>query len=159
MELNGKLDTAVSSFNAELHRVYDEMALLKKCKVDLRAKQPWFDSEMKSLKRKVCKYEKKWHKYKLESLWVAYKKVRNSYYGLLNHKKKSTLQAKMQDCTKDSQKLHALVSNLTTKQVEPQWPEHTSNEELVEEFASHFQGKIDKIRDLLKDKPQYTPNT
>ena len=40
-----------------------------------------------------------------------------------------------------------------------QWPEHTSNEELAEEFATHFQGKIDKIRDLLKDKPQYTPTT
>ena len=95
MELNGKLDTVGSSFNTELHRVYDELAPLKKCKVNLRTKQPWFDSEMKSLKRKVHKYEKKWLKYKLESLWVAYKKVRNSYCGLLNHKKKSTIQAKI----------------------------------------------------------------
>ena len=30
---------------------------------------------------------------------------------------------------------------------------------MAEEFATHFQGKIDKIRDLLKDKPQYTPTT
>ena len=50
---------------------------------------------MKSLKKKVCKYEKKWLKYKLESLWVTYKKVRNSYFGLLNCKKKNTLQEKI----------------------------------------------------------------
>ena len=31
---------------------------------------------------------KKWLKYKLESLWLAYKKVRNSYFGKLNTKKK-----------------------------------------------------------------------
>ena len=66
------------------------------------------------------KYEKKWLKYKLDSLWVAFKKVRNSYYGLLNIKKRTTLQDKIQECTKDSQRLHKLVSNLTTKQVEPE---------------------------------------
>ena len=95
VKLNGKLDITVSSLNTELYRVYDKLAPLKKCIVNLRTKQPWFDSEMKSLKKKVCKYEKKWLKYKLESLWVTYKKVRNSYYGLLNHKKKCTLQEKI----------------------------------------------------------------
>ena len=49
------------------------------------------------------------------------------------------------------------MSNLTTKQVEQEWPAHTSNKKLAESFASHFQGKIDKIRDLLKNKPHYSP--
>ena len=57
---------------------------------------------MKALKRKMCKYEKKWLKYKLDSLWVAFKKVRNSYYGLLNIKKRTSLQDKIQECTGDS---------------------------------------------------------
>ena len=104
-------------------------------------KQPWYDQQMKALKRKVHKYEKKWLKYKLDSLWVAFKKVRNSYFGLLNRKKKGSIQDKIWECTKDSRKLHTLVSNLTTKQVEHEWPEHTSNKELAESFASHFQGK------------------
>ena len=87
---------------------------------------------------------------------MAFKKVRNSYFGLLNIKKKSSIQNKIQECTKDSQKLHKLVSNLTTKQAEWEWPAYTSNEELAESFASHFQGKIDKIRDLLKNMPLYS---
>ena len=49
------------------------------------------------------------------------------------------------------------MSNLTTKQVEPEWPTHTSDEELAESFALHFQGKIDKIRELLSNKPVYSP--
>ena len=49
---------------------------------------------------------KKWLKHKLDSLWVAFKKVRNSYYGLLNIKKRTALQDKIQECTKDSQRLH-----------------------------------------------------
>ena len=67
------------------------------------------------------------------------------------------LQSKIHNCTKDSRKLHTLVNNLTTKHTEEEWPEHTSNNELAEGFASYFQGKIEKIRDLLKDKPKYKP--
>ena len=50
------------------------------------------------------------------------------------------------------------MSNLTTKQVDPEWPTHASDEELAESFASHFKGKIDKIRELLSNKPVYSPD-
>ena len=102
--LNGKfeLKCLVSSLNSELSRVYDTLSPLKECNVNLRAKQSWYDQQMKALKRKMCKYEKKWLKYKLDSLWVAFKKVRNSYYGLLNIKKRTALQDKIQECTRDS---------------------------------------------------------
>ena len=158
MDLTGKLDTLVSSFNTEPRRVYDTLAPQKEIKVNLRPKQPWYDQEIKTLKRKVCKYEKKWLKYKMDSLWIAYKKVRNSYFGLLNAKKKAVVQGKIHKCTKDSRKLHALVNNLTTKQTEEEWPEHTSNDELAEGFTSYFQGKIEKIRDVRYCVPKFIPN-
>ena len=63
-KLNGKLECLVSSLNGELSQVYDTLAPLKECKVNLRAKQPWYDQHMKALKRKMRKYEKKWLKYK-----------------------------------------------------------------------------------------------
>ena len=100
MELNSKLDQLVSSFSLELKHVYNTLAPEKERKVNLRLKQPWYDNEMKELKRKVCKYEKKWLKYKLDSLWTTYKKVRNSYYGKLNAKKRTMLQTKIEDCTR-----------------------------------------------------------
>ena len=163
VELNSKLDLLVSSFSSELKQVYNTLAPEKECKVNLRPKQPWYDNEMKELKRKVSKYEKKWLKYKLDSLWTAYKKVRNSYYGKLNAKKRTVLQTKIEDCTKDSCKLHALVQNLTSKKVEQEWPEHSSKEEMAEDFTSYFQGKIEKIRDLkisldTLPGPQMLPN-
>ena len=51
--------------------------------------------------------------------------------------------------------MHALVNNLTSKKVEEEWPEHTSSDQLAEDFASYFQGKIEKIRETLKNKPKY----
>ena len=100
--LNGKFDEFVHTFNEELRQVYNELAPEKECKVHMRPKQPWYDDEMKHLKRKVCKYEKKWPKYKLDSLWTCYKKVRNSYFGKLNIKKKGVLHTKIEDCAQDS---------------------------------------------------------
>ena len=38
--------------------------------------------------------------------------------------------------------------------MEDEWPEHTSNDQLAEDFASYFQGKIEKIRETLKNKPK-----
>ena len=111
--------------------------------------------EMKNHKRKVRKYEKKWLKYKLNSLWICFKKVRNSYFAKLNLKKKGILRAKIEDCVKDSRKMHALVNNLTSKKADIEWPVHTSDDQLAEDFASYFQGKIEKIRETLNNKPKY----
>ena len=44
----------------------------------------------------------KWLKYKLDSPWTCYKKVRNSYFGKLNVKKKGILHIKIEDCGNDS---------------------------------------------------------
>ena len=81
--LTDKLDTLVDSFGNELCCVLDILTPEKECKISLKPKQLWFDDEAKTLKRKMCKLEKKWLKYKLESCWMAYKKAWNSYYGLL----------------------------------------------------------------------------
>ena len=148
--LNGKFDELVGTFNQELRCIYDELAPEKECKVHLRPKQPWNDEEMKHQKRKVCKYEKKWLKYKLDSLWTCFKKVRNSYFAKLNLKEKGVLRVKIEDCAKDSRRLHALVNNLTSKKAEDEWPEHTSSDQLAEDFASYYQGKIEKIRETLR---------
>ena len=111
--------------------------------------------KMKDHKRKVCKYEKKWLKYKLNSLWICFKKVRNSYFAKLKLKKKQFLRTKIEDCAKDSRKIHTLVNNLTSKTTDIEWPVHTSDKQLAEDFASYFQGKIEKIRETLNNKPKY----
>ena len=155
--LNSKLEEIVPKFNNELTCTLNELAPLKKQKINLRPKNPWYDMEVKAHKRLMRKMEKKWLKYKLESCWVAYKKCRNSYYGKLNFKKKATLRDRFAECSKDSKKIHTLVNNLTTKQQPQQWPPHKSEEDLAEDFAQFFLDKITKIREALRDKPVYMP--
>ena len=125
----------MASLNTELRRVLGTLAPENEKKVSLKAKKPWYDKEMVELKCKVRKMEKKWMKYKLDSCWQAYKKARNSYYYLLNSKKRQSLRSKITECSTDSKKLHQLINNLTKPEEEVQWPEHSSPDSLANEFA------------------------
>ena len=95
IEITSKLDDMVESLNTELSRTLDKLAPLRKYKARLRIKQPWYDRSITTLKRKVCKLERKWNKYKYDSNWKAFKSARNSYYPLLNTKKKTVLKEAM----------------------------------------------------------------
>ena len=48
-----------------------------------------------------------------------------------NAKKKDVLQSKFQDCGKDSRKIHALMTNLITKQYERKLPPAKSDHDLA----------------------------
>ena len=101
------------------------------------------------------KTREKWLKYKLDSLWVAYKKARNSYYAAPNVNKKSVLRHKIQDCDSDSKKLHKLVSNLTTKTIDNPLPPGLTNNQQANSFADYFENKILAIRKMFESKEQY----
>ena len=122
----------------------------------LRIKCPWYDSEAKEAKRSVCKLEKKFIKYKLPSLWCAYKAARNWYYGMLNAKKKTTIRNKIKNCANDSKQLYKLINNLTNKQVDTKWPPHKDEQSLADQFADYFETKILKIREMFTTTLAYT---
>ena len=86
--LSDNLEEMVAYLNKELVRVQDELAPVKKCTMSLRPKKPWYDQEMKTLKRAMCKNVRgRWIKYGLDSCWKAYKVTRNCYYAKLTSKK------------------------------------------------------------------------
>ena len=155
--LTTKLHEIVPKLKTELSRTLDTLAPLTRRKISLRPKNPWFDSELKTHKRLMRKSEKKWLRNKTDRYWTSYKSIRNSYYNRLKTKKKATLKTKFAECKKEPKKIHTLMKNLTAKQQPIKWPEHTSDENLVEDFANFFLEKITKIREALKDKPTYSP--
>ena len=74
----------ISSLNNTLRIVLDNLVPEKKVLKSLKPTCLWYNSELRSHKRKVQKLEKKWLRYKLDSLWIAHKNARNSYYARLN---------------------------------------------------------------------------
>ena len=155
VHLTTNLEESMQSLNTELTRVLNTLAPEKEKRISLKTKHPWYNQEMKELKQKVERLEKKWLRYKLDSCWMAYKKAQNSYYHKLNAKKKDTIRAKINDCTNDSRKFHKLINNLTKPREEQPWPEYKDNKSLANEFTSYFEDKILKIRKGLETTPPY----
>ena len=83
--------------------------------------------------------------------------MRNIYYAKLNNKKKNVLRSSIENYSKDSHKLHALITNLTTNRPENQWPKHKSKQELADGFMQYFHSKILLIREHFKDIAPYQP--
>ena len=153
--LTSNLEKDVESLATELRRVLDTLAPVKNCSVSLKPKKPWFNHDLAVEKAKVRRREKKWLKYKLSSTWTAYKKTRNSYYAQLNNSKKKNICNQIMDCSDDSKKRFTLVNNLTNKPEPQKWPKHNTKEDLAEDFATFFQNKILKIRELFNGMKQY----
>ena len=55
--LSSNLEEMVENLNKELVRIQDELAPVKKCNILLKPKNPWYNQEMKALKRNMCKCE------------------------------------------------------------------------------------------------------
>ena len=155
VKLNAILDEMVHSLEDEFKRVMDELAPELKCTALLKPKCPWYDTEAHEQKQIVRKLERRFIKYKLDSLWTAFKRARNKYNTLLNYKKRESIRSKIKDCSTNSKKLHNLITNLTKLQEDTKWPKHMAKSELADSFADYFESKILTIRRLFNNTEPY----
>ena len=135
----------------------DTLAPTKKCTLTLRTKRPWYDDELRTLKRRLRCHERKWFKYQLQSNWTAFKLLRNKYTHLLKRKKCESIYNKANSCSNDCCELYKLINNLTTKESSMQWPKHASKQSLADGFADYFEEKILLIRKRFTDISLYNP--
>ena len=102
LQLSDDLEQMVMNLDDALKSILDDLAPEKQVTIPLKPKQPWYTKDLRTLKYKVRRLEKKWLRHKLESGWIAYKKVRNLYHAKLNHSKREVLRSKISDCHGDS---------------------------------------------------------
>ena len=76
---------------------------------------------------------------------------------MLKTTKKATLSEKIKECGRDSKKLYNFVSNITGTTKNNPMPTASSDEQLANEFAEFFIGKINKIREDLNNHEKYIP--
>ena len=96
-------------------------------------------------------------KYGQDHHWQALKKEHTKYKLMLKTTKKATHSEKIKECGKDSKKLYKFVSNITGTTKTNPMPMASSDEQIANEFAEFFIGKINKIRDDLDNHEKYTP--
>lgn len=144
-----------SSLQKKLRKALDDHAPEVKKELTVRKKVPWFTPEIKDLKRALRRSEQKWRKYKEHHQWLAFKQNQKLYSRALKNSKIKTVSGKVSQIRKDTKKLFKLVKHLTGTEGENPMPSERSNEELAEDFAEFFIGKIQTIRENLDQFPEY----
>ena len=107
------IDALSDCFNMTLTDILDKHAPLKTRIMINRPKIPWFNDDIKQLKRKRRRLEKKALKTDLPGDWNNYHKVRNQYSALLKSARVNYYSNLIDQCAGDSRKLFPVVYSLS----------------------------------------------
>ena len=135
-------DALFDCFNMTLTDILDKHAPLKTRIMINRPKIPWFNDDIKQLKRKRRRLEKKALKTDLPGDWNNYHKVRNQYSALLKSASVNYYSNLIDQCAGDSRKLFPVVYSLSREPLETALPEHDDPTKLSNEFGTFFLKKL-----------------
>ena len=128
--------TGLCQFESILKSSLEDHAPVKTKLMPLQKPIPWFTEEVKILKQTMQRREKIWRKYKLDSMWMAFKVARNRYKNVLREAKLLVVSEKVLECGTNTCKLYSLVNSLTGVTITNPIPDHQdSDEELADQFS------------------------
>ena len=139
------IDALSDCFNKTLTDILDKFAPLKTRIMINRPKVPWFNDDIKQLKRQRRRLEKRAVKTDLPGDWNNYHKVRNQYSAFLKSARVNYYSNLIDQCAGDSRKLFRVVNSLCREPLETALPEHTDPTKLANEFGTFFLKKIEII--------------
>lgn len=151
------VDSLVDYMENKTIEVLDSLIPEKTMRVTERRKEIWFNDVIKNQRTVVRRRERIWRQYKEDHQLKAFKIERNRLNRMLFAAKKCAISEMVVSCGKNTKALYSLINNITGVKKETPLPDHTSEKDLADEFASFFIGKIVKIRDDLLDRPLYIP--
>ena len=143
------IDALSDCFNKTLTDILDKFGPLKTRTMINRPKVPWFNDDIKQLKRQRRRLEKRAVKTDLPGDWNNYHKVRNQYSAFLKSARVNYYSNLIDQCAGDSRKLLRVVNSLCREPLETALPEHTDPTKLANEFGTFFLKKIEIIKENL----------
>ena len=130
------IDALSDCFNKTLTDMLDRFSPLKTRTMINRPKVPWFNDDIKQLKRQRRRLEKRAVKTDLPGDWNNYRKVRNQYSAFLKSARVNYCSNLIDQCAGDSRKLFRVVNSLCGEPLETAPPEHTDPTKLAKEFGT-----------------------
>ena len=122
----------------------------------MRPRQPWYNETIKTEKRERRRLERKWKTHKSEIDEELLRKQRNKVNITINNERSAFYSKKIEDAGDSQKDTFRIVKELFHKNGDIPFPEHTSLEQLADDFSEFFISKIELIRAKL-DSVQVTP--
>jgi hypothetical protein len=154
-----ELESLIGVFEQRLSQVLDIHAPAKERRIVKRKNYPWFNTEIKEMRRNLRRRERVWRRYGEPHHWKALASQRATYKKTLFHAKVTTISEKVKQCEGNMKHLYNLAAELTGTTKKNPMPSGKTDEELAEDFVEYFMDKIQKIRDELKDTTLFDPHT
>jgi exonuclease III len=136
----------VNQYNKELSSILDEHAPLQQKQIVIRPNCPWITNEIKKEKKSRRIAERKWRSSKLNVHLEIFRNAQRNVVKLCSKAKSAYYCSQIADCGKDQKQLFHIVNGLLKRGKSNSLPTHTESEELANQFADYFTGKIQKIR-------------
>lgn len=146
------------NYHRILYGILESHAPLQHKTLVVRPRGPWYNDDLKQLKRKRRKLEKKMKESNLPTDAAEYHKARNYYSAKLKQAKRNYYTNIIQESSGDSKKLFQVVNSLCKERNNNTLPPHSDSLQLANDFGEYFYRKITLIQDeiLQSDIPPHT---
>ena len=114
--------------------------------IAVRPTVPWFNDNLKNLKAKRRKLERKMIKSGFQCDKDAYRIVRDAYSDILNETRKTYYSDLINECARDAKKLYRIVNSLTKERQAMELPQHDDPVDLANKFGDFFCKKIELVK-------------
>ena len=140
------LTALVEQYNTDLSELLERHAPLKSWFLTLRPYSPWYDADLLAAKQKRCRSELQWRRSWLTVHRQMYIEQWQAVARLLSTQKTQYYSNQVKENTCDPKIISGLVDKLLQKKTETSLPQHSSLDDLVEDFSSFFINKIQALR-------------
>ena len=121
---------------------------------------PWYNEEIRQVKRKRRKAEKKWMKSGDINYHDIYKSIRNTTLSLMNHARQEYYNECISENSSDQKKLFQITKSLLNmKKSTLDIPPHIDTKTFVNDLGTYFEQKIVKICDNIQSNLGKIPDT
>ena len=136
------LDLLVSQYNTVLNELKDKHAPLIERTVRSRPNAPWYNENLRAMKREMRRLERRWRSTNLEIHKQLFKDQSKKYYLEIKLAKQTYHQQQFADC--DSKQLFKKFNKLCTPNVTSLPTD--SDDKLAKRFSEFFSDKIQRIK-------------
>ena len=152
-------NTLIQKFENQARVAINKHAPEKTRTLIIRPKNSWFTPEVRQQRIVVRKTERLWKRKKTSVEWDKLKEEKIKYRNLLWKTKSAVLNSQIMECKGNTKKLYQVFDNITGKKRDNPFPEGQTDQDLADNFANYFLGKIQAIRDALQSVPAYSPTS
>lgn len=142
----GTADELAEAYDKGVKKLVDKHAPVRQKTITLRPNAPWYTEELHEAKRARRRLERQWRKTHLEVHRQMYQLQCKVVNRLLHETRRDYFQTKIMDYGNDQRGINRVVKHLLGSSSSPVLPQHTSAQELADQFNAFFTDKIVKIR-------------